>query len=199
MEFKDLVRQRYSSRQYEGRRIPEETVLELVEIIGYSISALNLQPWKIKVVSDRALKDELFSATEGQTPVNTCSHLLVLCADTDYSAIIDKADRSFRATGVSDQMRTLWMGLARDMVASLTPQGLLQWSQCQVYIALGNAVNGAYSLGLGACAMTAFDPVAFARILGLPANLTPTALITLGYAADGPKPKGRYPVADILA
>ena len=50
MEFKDIVRQRYACRQYEDRKIPEDTIQELLAIIGYSVSAINLQPWKIKVV-----------------------------------------------------------------------------------------------------------------------------------------------------
>ena len=66
-------------------------------------------------------------------------------------------------------------------------------------IALGNAINGAYSLGLGACPMTNFKPPEFARILGLPANLAPTVLVSLWYASDKPVPKRRYPVAEILA
>jgi len=199
MDFKDIVRQRYACRQYESRRIPEETIQELLEIIGFSVSALNLQPWKIKVVSDQRIKDELFGATFNQAQVRDCSHLLVLCADTDYGTILDKADNSLRAAGAPDQMRTAMMGLASDVAASFTPEQLLHWSQCQVHIALGNALNGAYSLGLGACPMTGFKAPEFARILDLPANLVPTALVSLGYAADKPLPKRRYPVAEILA
>ena len=198
MEFKDIVRQRYACRQYEDRKIPEDTIQELLAIIGYSVSAINLQPWKIKVVSDPEVLSELFAATFNQVQVRDCSHLLVLCADTDYVTLIDKMDKSLQAAGAPDEMRTAMVGLSRDMAARFNPEQLLHWSQCQVHIALGNAVNGAYSLGLGACPMTAFTPPEFSRILGLPANLTPTAIVSLGYAADKPVPKRRYPVAEIV-
>lgn len=199
MEFKDLVRQRYACRKYEDRKIPEETIQELLEIIRYSASARNLQPWKIKVVSDQKTLGELFGATGNQVQVRDCSHLLVLCADTDYDTLIEKMDKSLQAAGVPDQMRTESVGATRDKVANLDAEELLHWSQCQVFIALGNAINGAYSLGLGASPMTNFKPPEFARILGLPVNLTPTALVSLGYAADKPVPKRRYPVSEILA
>lgn len=199
MEFKDIVRQRYACRKYEDKKIAEETIQELLEIIRYSASARNLQPWKIKVVSDRKTLGELFAATGNQVQVRDCSHLLVLCADTDYDVLIEKMDKSLQAAGVPDQMRTEMVGMTRERVASLNPEQVLQWSQSQVFIALGNAINGAFSLGLGASPMTNFKPPEFARILGLPANLTPTALVSLGYAADKPVPKRRYPVSEILA
>jgi nitroreductase / dihydropteridine reductase len=199
MEFKDIVRQRYACRQYEDRKIPEDTIQELLAIIGCSVSAINLQPWKIKVVSDPKVLSELFAATFNQVQVRDCSHLLVLCADTDYVTLIDKMDKSLQAAGAPDEMRTAMVGLSRDVTASFSPEQLLHWSQCQVHIALGNAVNGAYSLGLGSCPMTAFKPPEFSRILGLPANLTPTAMVSLGYAADKPVPKRRYSVSEILA
>jgi nitroreductase/dihydropteridine reductase len=198
MEFKDIVRQRYACRQYEDKKIPEGTVQELLDIIRHSASARNLQPWKIKVVSDPETLSELFDATGNQVQVRDCSHLLVFCADTDYATLIDKMDKSLQAAGIADQMRLEMVGMTRDRVASFDPGELLHWSQCQVFIALGNALNGAYSLGLGACPMTNFKPPEFARMLGLPANLTPTALVSLGYAADKPTPKRRYPVAEIL-
>ena len=46
--------------------------------------------------------------------------------------------------------------------------------------------------------MTAFDPVEFARILELPPTVVPTVLVSVGYAADEPTPKLRYPVEDIV-
>ena len=199
MEFKDLVQQRYSCRKYEERKIAEGTIQELLEIIRHSASARNLQPWKIRVVSDKKTLGELFGATGNQVQVRDCSHLLVLCADTDYDVLIERMDKSLQAAGVPDQLRTESVGATRERVASLDPHQLLHWSQCQVFIALGNAINGAFSLGLGASPMTNFKPPEFARILGLPANLTPTALVSLGYPADKPVPKRRYPVSEIMA
>ena len=199
MELKDIVRQRYSCRQYEEKKVPEDVILELLEIIEYSASALNMQPWKIKVVSDPKIKADLYAATFEQAQVRDCSHLLVLCANTDYATLVDKMEASLVAAGIPEQMRTYMVGMAKQRATTSTPEQLLHWTQCQVYIALGNAVNGAYSLGLGACPMTAFQPPEFARILGLPATLLPTVLVSVGYPADKPMPKRRYPVAEILA
>lgn len=198
MEFKDIVRNRYAVREYEDRRVPEETIRELLEITSYSVSAINLQPWKIKVVSDQKTKERLFGATFGQTQLITCSHLLVLCADTDYPTIVDRFDRALAAAGVDDDTRTSIVSFAAEISGRMTPEEQLHWSQNQVHVALGNVLNGAYSLGLGACPMTAFRPDEFARILELPANLIPTVTVSVGYPADEPTAKLRYPVEEII-
>jgi nitroreductase len=91
------------------------------------------------------------------------------------------------------------MGFTNNLVNSLTPEQLLQWSKEQVYIALGNTLNGAFSLGLGACPMTAFQADEFTKILGLPASLVPTVMVSVGYSAEEGAPKLRRSVSDILA
>ncbi len=198
MEFRDIVKNRCSIRKYEARPVPEETINELLEMISLSVSAINLQPWKIKVVSDQETKEKAFSAAFGQEQVRTCSHLLVLCADVDYPALIAKLDRAQAAAGVPDDMRERLKAMATGLSEGMTPEQRLAWSREQVHIALGNAVNGAYSLGLGACPMTAFDPSQLAQVLGLPETLVPTVIVPVGYAAETGAPKLRYPVSDIV-
>jgi nitroreductase/dihydropteridine reductase len=199
MEFKDIVKNRRSIRQYEPKPVPDETIRELLEIAGCAISAINLQPWKIKVVTDQATKDALFPATFGQNQVKTCSHLFVFCADTDYAGVITAANKVMADAGVPDPQREAMMGLAVSIADGMSPEARLAWSKEQVYIALGNCVNGAYSLGLGACAMTAFQPPEFAKILGLPENLIPAVMVSIGYPAEAGEPKVRRPVDEILA
>ncbi len=199
MDFKEIVKSRRSVREYQDKAVPEETIYELLEMIGYSVSAINLQPWKIRVVSDQQTKDKLFAATFGMKQVSTCSHLLVLCADVDYPALISKLDEALATAGTPEEMRQGMIGFATNITTDMTLEQSLKWSQEQVHIALGNAVNGAYALGLGACPMTAFRAGDFARILELPDTVVPTVIVSVGYPADGqPAPKLRYPVGDIL-
>lgn len=198
MEFKDLVRNRRSIRKYEPRPVPEDVIRELLEMIGLAVSAMNLQPWKIKVVSDQETKDKVFAATFGLEQVKTCSHALILCADVDYPSIIARLDRAMAAADVPAERREGMVAFATKLTTDMTPEQRLAWSREQVHIALGNAVNGAYSLGLGACPMTAFDPAVLGKALELPETLVPTAIVSVGYAAEEGAPKLRHPVSDIL-
>jgi nitroreductase len=199
VDFKDIVKGRRAIRQYQDRKVPEETIRELLEMTSYAVSAINLQPWKIKVVSDQETKYKLYPVSFSQNQVRTCSHLFVFCADTDYAAIIETVDRSMAAAGIPDPARSAMMELAANVANGMTPEQRLQWSKEQVFIALGNCLNGAYSLGLGACPMTAFQPPEFGKILGLPENLVPTVMVSIGYPAEEGMPKVRRSVDEILA
>jgi nitroreductase/dihydropteridine reductase len=198
MEFQDIVKNRRSIRQYQSLAVRDATIDELLEIISLSASAINLQPWKIKLVKDQETKDKLSAAAFDQRHVRTCSHLLVLCADTDYPTIIDRLEHAQEAAGIDPELRRGLREMATNASTSMTPEQRLQWSREQVHIALGNALNGAYSLGLGACPLTAFKPSEVSRILELPPNLVPTVMVTVGYSAEPGSPKLRYPVGEIL-
>ena len=198
MEFKDIVMQRYATKKFDGKRIPDDKIKELIELIRFAPSAINLQPWKIKIVADQATKDKLRAAAFGQEQVGTCSHLLVFYANTDADGLINKVEEMMKKSGVPDEMRNTVIGLARNMAGSMSPEAKIAWAQCQVFLALGNAVNGAKSLGFDSCPMTGFDPAQVAAVLGAVPNLALTAFCPVGYAADRPMPKMRFSQGDIL-
>lgn len=53
MEFKDIVMSRYATKKFDGKKLPESKINELLELVRFAPSALNLQPWKIKIVTDQ--------------------------------------------------------------------------------------------------------------------------------------------------
>jgi nitroreductase len=89
-------------------------------------------------------------------------------------------------------------GMAAVFAGSMTKEQQAAWSQAQTYLALGNAINGAKSLGFDSCPMGGFDPKAYSRILKIPAHLTPVMLCPIGYAADKPGAKIRFPLSEIV-
>ena len=198
MEFRDIVMQRYATKKFDGKKIPDGKIKDLIELIRFAPSAVNLQPWKIKIVSDQKIKDELRRAAFGQEQVSTCSHLLAFYANTDTEELIKKVDEMMKKSAVPDEMRNMTIGIARNMTGSMSPEARVAWAQRQVFLALGNAVNGAKALGFDSCPMTGFDPDQVSRILGTQPNLVLTAICPLGYAADTPMPKMRFPEEGVI-
>ena len=198
MEFKDMMRSRCATRKFDGKAIPQDKLNDLFEMIRLTPSAVNIQPWKIKVVSDQKIKQALFSATFNQKQITSCSHLLVFCANTNTDALIEKVNGLMKEAGAPDEMRNTVIGIAKGMTGSMSPEAKLGWVQCQVHLALETAVYGAASLELASCPMTGFDPVEYARILELPESLVPTILCALGYPAEKPGPKMRFTKEDIF-
>jgi nitroreductase len=198
MQFKEIVMQRYAVKKFNGKVVPEEKINELIELVRYAPSALNLQPWRIRVVTDQKLKEELRPAAFDQEQITTCSHLLVFCADPDYDSLIKKLGVLLQQNHIPEEIQTMITGMATQFAGPMSPGQRLSWSQAQTYLALGNALNGAKSLGLDSCPMGGFNPDEFTRILNIPKPLVPVMLCPVGYAADTPMPKLRFNKEDIL-
>jgi nitroreductase / dihydropteridine reductase len=198
MQFKDIVMQRYAVKKFDGKVVPEEKIDGLIELVRYAPSALNLQPWKIRIVRDQKQKEQLRPAAFDQEQITTCSHLLVFCADPDYDSLIKKLGALLKQNHVPDEAQAMITGMAARFAEGMSPEQRLAWSQAQTYLALGNALNGAKSLGLDSCPMGGFNPDEFTRILKIPKPLVPVMLCPVGYAADKPMPKLRFRKEDIL-
>jgi nitroreductase len=198
MDFAKIVMSRYATKKFDGKKIPENKVDELLELVRFAPSALNLQPWKIRIVTDQKVKEQLKPAAFNQEQVTTCSHLLVFCADPDYDSLIRKLGALLKKNGVPEEMQKMVLGMAENFTKPMSAEQKLAWSQAQTYLALGNALNGAKALGFDSCPMGGFDPKEYSRILKIPPPLVPVMLCPIGYAADKPMPKVRFAKEDIV-
>jgi nitroreductase / dihydropteridine reductase len=198
MEFKDIVMQRYATKKFDGRMIEEAKLFSLLDIIRYSPSAFNLQPWKIKVVTASKIKTNLRPHANDQLQITSCSHLLVFCANTELELLVDKVVDGMRKGGMPPDTVRQYEAMMKGYVASMNPEQRMSFAREQIHIALANAVNGAKSLGVDSCPMGGFDPVAFAEVLFLPEEYVPVVLCAVGYAADTPPPKWRLPREEIF-
>ncbi len=74
------------------------------------------------------------------------------------------------------------------------------WNAAEVdaTIAMTHLVLAAADEELGTCWIAAFDPKAAREILGLPADVVPSAFTPLGYAADSLPPKNRKAVSELV-
>lgn len=198
MEFMNIVMSRYATKKFDGKKIPDAKLDELLEMVRFAPSALNLQPWKIKVVTDPKTKELLKPAAFNQEQITTCSHLLVFCADPDYESLIRKLAALLKKSGVPAETQKMITDMAAGFAKPMSPEQRLAWSQAQTYLALGNALNGAKALGFDSCPMGGFNTQEFSRILKIPPPLVPTMLCPIGYAADKPMKKVRFAKEDIV-
>lgn len=198
MEFEKIVHERYATKLFDSRKIPEDKINRLLEMIRYAASSFNIQPWKIIIVRDQKLKEKLQPATWNQQQIPTCSHLLVFCADTEIKVSIDRLEKLMIENGADKDSIRGYIDMMRGFEKSLSDEHRLSWSQRQTFLALGNALNGAKSLGFDSCPMEGFSPAEYSKILNLPKNLVPTALCPVGYAKDKSKDKLRFAKKEVF-
>lgn len=198
LEFNDIVMSRYATKMFDGKKVDDEKLDQILEMVRYSPSALNVQPWKIKIVDDQETKDKLSKASMDQPQVASCSHLLVFCANKDMEGNANKVLNSMKDMGVPkeniDQFENViktFTGMFKEEAAALSE------AQFNVFIAATTALYAAKSVGVDSCPMQGFDAVEYAKILEIPEGLIPTIIVPLGYPADQQMPKMRFPKEEI--
>lgn len=198
---------RYATKQFDAsRKIPAEQWAAVEEALVLSPSSTGLQAWTFVVVEDPKVREELKSASYGQSQITDASHLVVFTARTDVTqADIDRYfDRIAEVRGVSQESLAAFRGMVEGSVLhARDTAGRAAWTSRQVYIPLGVLLTSAALMGLDACPMEGFDPAAYDKILGLAEKgLTAVAVATVGYRSreDGyaSLPKVRYEKKDVV-
>jgi nitroreductase / dihydropteridine reductase len=197
MELRDAIARRYAAKHFDGRPIPEEKVQELLETIRWAPSGLNIQPWRVKVVSDPAVKQSLLDAAHNEPQILSCSHLLVFCADRDFPRLSARLAARMEQEAVPEKIRDIVNGIAADM-SHMPPEAWAGYATANAYLPAFLTQLVAVDMGFNSCMMTHFKPEEFSRILALPENLQPVLLCPLGYADDHPLPKWRFGVEELV-
>ncbi len=86
--------------------------------------------------------------------------------------------------------------------ASIVIAGIVNpsWKWCDVDLAIAfqQIVLEAVELGLGTCWIGAFEEDKVKKVLNIPRKLRVTALLTVGFPAEKPKPKSKKPLEQLI-
>jgi nitroreductase / dihydropteridine reductase len=103
-------------------------------MIRFSPSALNIQPWKIKVVTDLETKKRLSVASMEQAQINSCSHLLVFCANTDLTGNADKITQLMNKVGVPEENLTQFQEIMGMFLSNFDSEAGIGEAKMNVFI-----------------------------------------------------------------
>ena len=198
MEFKNILEERFATKKFDGKKIDEDKIEQIMEMIRLSPSALNLQPWKIKIIADEDLKEKLSPASMDQPQIKSCSHLLVFCANSNLKGNADKLINDLKASGIPEKNIQFLESVLNNFLRMFPGEEGIHEAQQNAFIPAITAIYAAKSLGIDSCPMQGFNPAAYSEILELPDTLVPTIIVPLGYAADKPMPKVRFPKEEIF-
>lgn len=196
MKFLDLAKWRYTAKKYNpNKKISEEQIKELKEIIQLSPSSINSQSWKFVFVSDENVKRELASVSYfNEQKINEASHLIVFSAIDDIE-LFEKQIKENLAEGSVNYYNQF-----------LKPKGetaIKSWLQHQVYLSLGFFLSACASLEIDSSPMEGLKNEEYDKILGLKGYKTLFA-VAIGYRnpedSNQPsvKPKSRLPLEQII-
>ena len=160
MKFDELMLARKSVRKYQAKAVEAEKLQALIEAVRMAPSASNAQPWKLILVDDPAIKEQVARATfSGAVPFNK----FVLEAPVIAVLAVEKHSVLAQVVG--------WL--------AKRPFYLVD-----IGIAAAQFCLQATDLGLGTCMLGWFDEAEVKKILKIPRAVRVALLITLGYAAE---------------
>ena len=81
MEFIDVIRKRYSVREYTDTPVPDDKIARIIEVARLAPSGNNRQPWKFIVVKDPVKRRALGQASNGQDFIGTAPVIIAAIAN----------------------------------------------------------------------------------------------------------------------
>ena len=206
MNIIDSLEWRYACKKFDKtKQINEEQLLELKKAFNLTATSYGLQPLKMLVIKSEELKSKLFPLAYYQPQVTTCSHLLVICTETNYGpeAVDAKFDLERKLRGTKEEIIEKFRGQLKDIYLKKEAMDLERESMYQAYIALGNLMTVCAELRIDSCPMEGFIPSKVDEVLGLSErNLKSALLLPVGYrAADDPTnglAKIRKPLEEVV-
>lgn len=183
MSLKDSLSWRYATKRMTGGKVPQEKVDKILEAIRLAPTSFGLQPFKVIVIEDEKLREEIFNTACQQPQIKEASHVLVFAANKKVTAEQVQEYMELIATtrGIPVESLDGFKAMFDGIVAGTAEQNFV-WTARQAYLAFGVGIVAAALEQVDATPMEGFNPQAMDKLLGLEEqNLGSTTILTLGY------------------
>ncbi len=171
MNLREALHWRYAVKLFDRTRtLSTEQIEELAEVVRMAPTSLGLQPFRLLIVDDPAVKAQLDTACHRQQKQpGSASHVFIFAAPTavDEPFWREYVDRAARERHLPPEKRGEFETRVRNYITSKSEAELPHWVEKQVYLAAGQLLLAAALAGIDACPMEGFDRNEADRILGL--------------------------------
>ena len=198
MEFSEVVRNRKSVRDYDATKdVTDAQLEELFELVKFSPSSYNLQPWEFVVVRDPENKKRLRECANGQKHVEDASATIIVLGSMKPSRHAEDVAEDRMKKGTMDAAKKKRFDAAVKSLSENKEKSRL-WATRSTSLAAMTLMLAAKNMGLATCPMEGFNAECIKKEFGIPDYYEIVMLITLGYESK-PKPRlMRYGYYDIV-
>lgn len=185
MSLLDHLQWRYATKKYDATKIVSQAdVDKIVEAVRLTPTSSGLQQFRLLVVTNQALKEQIVPISFGQNMVAECSHLLVFVAWDRYTEerienmydfiTVERKQPADRYNAYKDRLKSRYL--------PQTAQENFEHTARQAYIGLGLAMAQAAELRIDSTPMEGFDNAKLDALLDLPAQgLKSVLMLPIGY------------------
>lgn len=187
MSLIEALNWRYATKKMSGKAVAQEKVDLILEAARLAPTSSSLQPYRVIVVSNPALKQTLLAHSFNQSQIIDSSHLLVFAAWDTYTE--DRINVVFAHThnerGTPPESTTDYQKMLVNSYVPRTEEVNFNHAARQAYIGFGMALAEAALQKVDTTPMEGFDNAEYNKILGLNENgLKSIAIMPLGYREE---------------
>ncbi|MDI2091839.1 oxygen-insensitive NAD(P)H nitroreductase [Commensalibacter oyaizuii] len=211
MNIVEISKKRYTTKYYDNQRHVSREVLEqLLTVLRNSPSSVNSQPWHFIVVDNRQSQNKILPAISdfNHSRITDSTYTIIFCIrssiDDQYlQHLLETEQKDGRLPNKDiekgvDEGRRYFVGVNNDTLTNLHC-----WESRQLYLALGQFLFAAASIGIDSTPIEGFDPSKMDELLGLQTKGFKSVVIaTIGYRAENDsnaqRPKSRLPEEELF-
>ena len=196
MSFLEAMQQRYSTKKYNAsKKIKEEDIQSLKEILRLSPSSINSQPWKFTFVRDQKTKEKLSKVSWINTEkVLDCDTLIVLSRIDNLEVFENQ---------IKEELPEAAVNYYNETIKPKQESYIKSWFDKQVYLSLGILLSACAEMGIDSTPMEGLNPEDYDKILELD-NYATLVAVAIGYRDEddhnqpSKKPKSRMSIDKII-
>lgn len=181
----DNLNWRYATKKFDAaKKIADADLNTLKEAVRLAASSYGLQPYKVVIVENPEIREQLKAAAYDQTQITDASQIFIFANDLNAGAeSVDAYIKNISETrGVPADALAGFADMMKGTIANLSQEAKNIWTAKQTYIALGTLLAAAAELKIDATPMEGFNAAAFNEILGFDKlGLNASVIATVGY------------------
>lgn len=179
---------RHAVKAYDpSKKVSTEDIEKIIEATRLAPTSSGLQPFKLVVVSNQALKEQMVPGSLNPDCMRDCSHILVFAAWDQYTdeRIDEVYDRTTDQRGLPRGRFSRYTDMLKESFGRQTTAQHFAHISKQTYIALGFALAQAAELRISSTPAEGYDNELIDDVLNLKEQgLRSVALLYLGYANE---------------
>lgn len=195
MTISQAIEHRRSVKHFDpAHRMPEADVRRLVELAKLAPSSFNMQNYRLVLVRDPELRQQIRTVAWDQAQVTDASLLVAVCADLTAHEADPARYWSHAPQPVQDLLGPLLKPFYEGKPQLIRDEAMRSTG----FIGL-TLMHAAIDLGYESCPMVGFDADAVAKLINLPANHALSYLIAIGKQTKPAWPRGtRLPDHEVV-
>ena len=187
--FEEAMNFRHACKVFdEDKKISDKDIKYILEAGQKSPSSFGMEPWKFLVITNEELKAKIRPACWNQVQVTSCSHLVVVLAAIESVKVESGLpQKRFKRREMTQELFDFYMNLYSDHLKKTlsSDDNIYAWTSKQTYIAVGNMMTAAATLGIDSCPIEGFEKEKVENILGLDISQYQLSLVLpFGYRVD---------------